>query len=716
VPTNKTLREFWATRVRIWRGASVPKVDPVLHYRDLAVSGLDYAGQISSVFNSDGVQGTISVTPNFGNLLLPGLGDVSVTLSAAVSAASETLVVLGRLPSQVQASPLASLTATSGPLWSTTRPIVLERLTGKGYSVAVGVQADMGLKPPIDTDELGIELSIGASAGLAGQGTLIMLGDVLPGAYPSPSEPGLDLQSQLEPQLQDLLGQSKKDAKAEIEAWIESRTINQLNGGGASPQLTLSDTGKQKLATLLTTAAGSALDKALAPIGATVKLPIISQLVSKWTSTSSSTLVSRLLLLRQQIATSSDPNVSANDKALDLAKIDAYVLLLRRFQARVSSDTTTDFRTRLCRFWLLSMAGTIEATQAATASMSANVLAVQAPEVLADFSGGGLAVDFNASAQELARATGKVQLITSRYQSYVEGNGTGPLIVTRDTSISYRGITLGVDASVNANVQAGDFGISAGTQAPPLGWEYRSMTYRAIVSSWIYPAAAVVASVEVRPTSGSGVVFGLSADVMRLARAAAKLTPSNYLRGIARQLRVPLDELVSFLSEAQLGELAQTDTTGNPLPAAVFLEASFTFDDTVRLRAKLASSSTSAAVYELDDPLRSPTVQTFMKGLQTTTSVSPMLQALRLRVRIGDVVASSNDLFVLGFNVAGSGFSIEVRELSGAGHEGFFDLYVRWYGNDALNTDPSKAVVAQDRAIPPVAFMHVESRHVEASA
>lgn len=245
------------------------------------------------------------------------------------------------------------------------------------------------------------------------------------------------------------------------------------------------------------------------------------------------------------------------------------------------------------------------------------------------------------------------------------------------------------------------------------------MTYRAVVSSWIYPAAAVVASVELWPTSGSGVVFGLSADVMRLARAAAKITPSNYLRGIARQLRVPLDELVSFLIEAKLDELTQPAATSTaaslPLPAAVFLESSFTFDDTVRLRAKLVSSSTGP-VYELDDPLRSPTVQTFMKGLQTTTGVSPRLQALRLRVRIGDVVATRKDLFVLGFDVAGSGFSIEVRELGAAGHEGFFDLHVRWYGNDELNTDPSKAVVAQDRGIPPVAFMHVEPRHVEASA
>lgn len=759
---NKALHALWTRNIATWRGigggasgggtpSDAPDGDDgaalcastVRIYQDFAKSGLDYSGQLSSAFGYSGYGLDVQVSPPVSDLVLPGLGALSVTIGGRATRSRETLVVLQRLPGEVTAlaptttttpTPTTSTTSaptptgttstpTSTPLWTTTQPLALCTLQGTCWTGSLSVTVKAGIDPPVDTDELGLTLDLGIQGTVGVDGQYVQLRDVLPAYYVSPQESGLADLAALEDALERILGPSKGEAKAEIEGWIADRVqalVDARAQGTAPPKIvaTTVDALKAKITDVFTDKAIAQIEgafaKLLTPIKGTVRLPIIRTLAQAWTKPRSGELRKALSDLRVKINAATYPDPTA--KADDLAQIDAYLRLLDRYQ-RLDSVTTTGFRGRLCYLRLVSIRGTFDARAAATATAEGQV-----GQELAEVQ--GVAVNVTDPGVSLdAQAKGDVQRIAYRYQTFGEGSGPGatPLVLTQDTVITYRRVSAQATAlaSVGIEVSAFDTSVEKGVEVEKgAQGAYHSMTYQSATTHWLYPGGSA-ATISVAPQVRSGITFGLSARTARLASAAAaptELKSARYLRGIARQLRIPVELLRKLLDEADLGGFVPTTPGAAPDPAIVFLEASFRLPPGSARTARASTAKGKPPVYRIDDPLAESATKTFIKGLRAPLAVGQRapthLESLRIRIRMSDeLISDPEPLFSLGFELGGTGFSIDVQKIAGAGHEGFFDYTAQWFCEgqpiDTTTLEGGKQAKAlQERSIPPVALLH----------
>ena len=700
-----TLRQLWQSNIATWRGIGASSAAPttgdatcaaaVRIYQDFARSGLDYSGQLSSAYNTSALSADITVSPPVGDLVLPGLGALTVTLSGNISRGKETLVVLERIPRQC-AAPSALAGETTGPSWSTTRPVALNTLQGTCWSAALGVTVQAGLEPPVDTDELGITLDLGVSASVGVDGQYVQLRDVMPLWFVSPQESALADMAGLENALERILGPSKREAKAEIDAWISARIdalLQSRSDGSALPEIPPSVSDKVK-DLVLNKAIGeleSAISKVLSPLKMTLKLPGISSLLKAWNNPKTSDLRVKLRALRVEVnkAVYADPKV----KAADLEQIDTYNHLLDRYQQLATAEDSS-YAGRLCFLRLLSLKGKFHVGATAEAS---------GPDVpLGEVQG----VSFGVNAPTVtvdANAQGEVQRIGYRFQSWGQGTGDAPLVLTRDTVITYRRLSADARVVVQAAIALND--LEKELQASVGGSAaYLSMTYQSFVTRWLYPSGSAT---RCAPREGSGVAFGVSTRTQRLIDACAKTGASSYLDGLARQLRVPTALLRTLVQTADIGDPGAASL--EPGLTTVFLESSFALPSELRLGLSLNSAEGKAPVYNLDDPMSDPNVKALVKGLPTLAAgkVAPAaLRALRVRVRMSDqLTADPKPLVRLGFEFGGTGLSIDVSKISGAGHEGFFDYCALWYqGGDPVADADAKAL--QERSVPPVVLLH----------
>ncbi|MEZ4454126.1 MAG: hypothetical protein R3B09_32020 [Nannocystaceae bacterium] len=749
---NKALHALWTRNIATWRGigggasgGGTPSdasegddgaalcASTVRVYQDFAKSGLDYSGQLSSAFGYSGYGLDAQVSPPVSDLVLPGLGALSVTIDGRATRSRETLVVLQRLPGEVTAlaptttptpttstgttsapTPTGTTSAptstgttsapTSTPLWTTTQPLALCTLQGTCWTGSFSVTVKAGIDPPVDTDELGLTLDLGVQGTVGVDGQYVQLRDVLPAYFVSPQESGLADLAALEDALERIVGPTKGEAKAEIEGWIADRVqalVDARAQGAAPPKIvaTTVDALKTKIKDAFTDEAIAQIEGAIArlltPIKGTVKLPIIRTLAQAWTKPKSGELRKALGDLRGKISAATYPDPTA--KAADLAQIDAYLRLLDRYQ-RLDAATTTGSRGRLCYLRLVSIRGYFDASAAATATAEGKELA-EVQGVAVKVTDPGASLD--------AKAKGDVQRIAYRYQTFGEGGAPGatPLVLTQDTVITYRRVSAQATALVNVGIEASAFdkSVSKGVEVQKgAQGAYHSMTYQSATTHWLYPSGSA-ATVSVTPQGRSGITFGLSARTARLASGAAA---PRYLQGIARQLRIPVELLVKLLDEADLGGFVPTTPGAAPDPAIVFLEASFRLPPGSARTAKASTAKGKPAVYRLDDPLSDPAIKAFIKGLQTGQSASTALESLRIRIRMSDELVSEPDpLFSLGFEFGGTGFSIDVQKIGGAGHEGFFDYTAQWFSEGKM-IDATSAKALQERSIPPVALLH----------
>lgn len=763
---RKSLKSFWQSKIATWRGVDYAAGEPpaellALHYQEFSASGLDHKGQISSGYGKTGKRATVKSTFDAGSLILPGLLTASISLTGEVTGSDETLLVLQRLPAvfyreRVSDIPLplpeqkgnasnGASQSSSGagnngagqqartlppPAWQTSLPVALTVLEGRVREGKLQVEGTADLSLPVAIDELGVALSANGKLAADVQFTLVSLRDALPSYYPSPNDKGMALKVQLELALEALIGSAtKSETKKIVDAWLQEQVAKWIESRGGKPPPSL---GRQLLSRVLqdiadkakaeTISAGidefkSRLGEFLEKFNVTVELPFIDKLVDAWQNPKTKTkdLLGRLQSLKAGIAQS--PYGSDAEKKRDQDQIDAYISLLQRAQAMAAAK---DYKSRLSFLNLYSTSAAFNAGAQTTATV-----AQSATTPLAES-----AVELTLGATADANSSGKAQIVGYRYQTFGDGGGNAPLIVTQDTYVTYRQVQASLKLGFEAELTTEFAPIDGGTEVAGAK-SYCSMTYQSLVTYWLYPTTASAPSEPVTPGSGSGVVFGCSASLGKLIRVAkAPTDPKSvaYLRRLANQLRLDATLVGDFLTNAALLQDIDPNQPGlSGLTTDVFLEASFAFDNTVRLNArretkKGAKGQAAIVNYVLDDPFKAPTVKTFMNTLQANSRPpggtantqqnpsgqspqQPDLEALRLRFRIADFNETIEPLFRLGFTPnAPFVLNVDITKVRGAGHQGFLDI-TQWYNNSAFN-EPANLLLAAERSVPAVALLH----------
>lgn len=715
----KTLKLYLRERVESLRGIDFPgditQASQMLaiRYQELAVSGLDYKGQLSSAYGEGGISGALALSYDFGQMALPSLMTASVQVGLSGTHTRKSMVVLQRLPQAVYrtgASGVLSALAANGvaPLpeevWRTSRPVALIVLEGNVYQGGLNVEGQVGvsIEPPVTIDEVGAELSATLTARADGGVTILRLEHVLAGYYPSPDD-GVALQIELNAALVTLLGgPTRAEAKAEVKRWLDATQEKFPKDGQPIPPSKRRRVWKRI--------------KVLLPDS----VPGTDKLVAQLTA----------LKARLQSAAYERPS----DRYADILQVDKYLSLLQYDRKPPAAIASVKPYYNFLHLYSFLVSG--EAKAGVTAG-------VTGPREVA-----------SAEASAAATLGGQVQLIGYRYQTLA--NTSYPtLVITQDTFVTYRQVGASVAAEAGISVELANYGKSIGRE---LSTHYRTMTYQSVITYWLYPLAVSSTPgqrVQVSWCNGSGVVFGCSASLGRLiavARAPDDASSLKYLARLARQLRLDPYDIAQFLLDSQLATLDPAQD-GLEKATTVFLETSFAFDPAVQLQAELKERG-GARSYVLQDPLRLPWAKAFKAhprihtgplvapksvtpggpsaaatvprpqpsqqrgpiatpppaaagpgGPPTVAPLLPLLEALRLRFRIADVHESVRPLFKLGFTSV-VGFNVDISQVRGAGHEGFLDYYVQWFNNPLYNESPDASKTAMERSVPPVALLH----------
>lgn len=738
------LGAFFRRKILSWRGADTgPTTSPATIYQEFSISGLDYSGQLSSGYGRTGGNLDATVTPDFGDVLLPAFLTLSLAIKAGVTCQKQALVVLQRLPKTVYGTRVSTYALPThppepnalplpDPVWSTAQPVTLQVLEGYYGQISLSGTATAGVGLPVATDELGIALSAELTATVGAECLAVKLADQQPAFFPSPSDSSL----QLDAAVKALIGcTSKSEAKVEIENFLKEQMTKWFTQQGAGSILMATVTGltplteeqitgvqaqaRQALKEKIFARIEDELNRALSLIQVKATIGnLLQKAIDAWNKPTTAGLLGQLQQLKNQLGVmAADPATDAPTKAVLLAdgqQINVYIDLLLFFQKVQTAPAATDYRGKLCRLNLLS----------ANASFDVQATAVAGADWEVPESAGKLAL--NANATVIGNVQGMAQIVSYRYQSYAEGTGQ-PLVATQDTYITYRNVSGTAEVLAAAGVNSHEL-LNLGCSA---GAYYRSMTYQAAITFWTYPLGTA-ATTPVLPLGRSGLVYGCSARLGRLAKVAeAAVYPTSmdagtktYIQNLARQLRVDVTALTNFLANSGLDELAFFTELGTlaqqGFPDTVYLEASFAFDASVRLEA--VQKGSAPAYYALNDPFNAPSVRAFVSKLRTVTappaagappptSAGP-LEAIRLRFRIADAESTSELLFALGFG--DDLVSVDFSLVQSAGHEGFFDYYVQWYNNPAFNptaaddgtTLPGDFKIPYERSVPPVALLH----------
>ncbi len=692
---RKNLNEYWQSKIKTWRGQNYYLTMPVTErYAEFSASGLDYKGQLSSIYSRVGGGGGITVKANFGDLIVPTVLLASINIGVGGKVMSEVFIILQRAPDNVYVKRISDL-KLSDPLpavaWETAKPIILQAFEGYRYEGSYTVSATIGAKTPsipLGTDELGFGLEARLTAGGTVTGQLIQLTNCVASYFPSPNATDIGANYQLSMALAKQLGrgeateqETRKEQIQEIEAWIVTKLEqNALKPTQKSMLEKLKKGAKTKRLIADLTQLKSALQEEMARLPAAAKRDYENR-------------------GKRDPKDFDKSYAQYRDAAIAVQQINVYLGFLGNTQLSPAS---------YLNYFSLR---TFDSSLTATGELRAN-----AGIVVTDLD------KTNPYVRGVASLKGAASMKNAQYrwQSLCKGGGAiSELMMTQDTTISYRQVMLdgSLDTYIGIAPPKKTYGEkNVGSKNKNFA-QYNTMTYQSVITYWSssLPNAGATTPDEIPVTtySGSGIVFGCSADLLKLykTRNAATGSSNKYLTNLSRQLRVDEKTLVQFLKDAFADYRAEADleTTNSGLPSTVVLESSFAFDSTVALKATLKTKERqdqTASFYDLERPFANASIRQFGSTLAPKAGEatnSPALEALRLRVRISDVNETVTPLVSLGFTFV-VGVFIDFSKIKGVGHEGFFDFYVRWF-NDELNQDKN-LVEAQNRSVPPVALLH----------
>lgn len=682
------------------------RADAVSRLQSFNLAGMDYQGQVSSGYGHQGVMvnlgGRLSIFDFIFPLIsLPGLS-ADATLDLAGSGLKEYFVLLQRFPqalvkSHLELNPLTRQYETKWrQVWAARAPLCLLGLEGFSGEITLraGVQAGAEIPFPSLGDELGINVSAQAGASGALTGKFIRLRGAYSGAFPSPRDVNLGLRSDLDRVVEYLFSHTDQPLlKQQIDDWITDMVTNWLQTkqpltgpqgpaqAGSAPiirerkrdffkrQLSRIPLGRisDEIQTILN-------ERVFSIVNLELRLPCFSAMLATWQGQpSTASLVDKLHQLETYILGLPLDTLPHAEKRAALWQIQSCRTLLMRSYSRLDPLSVPGLdRADQSFFHLFSFAGGAEASAGASAGAS-----LQTPIIPV----ANIAIQASAGTGALASAGVDIQRIAYRYQSRLEG-GTFPLFFTQDTWITYRRTRASAEAFAQAALA-------------PLGYErqvgrelaYQSMSYLSTALYWRHTTPYVV------PEPASGLRIGMSVAARRLIRYARAKAAGQRLTQISAPICQGLYVTDAQFDQMVVGaDLGSLDENQEGFPKYLLLEAAFAFPDDFQINLKKDGTE--------------PTSTGHGRMLQDRQLLNSRLQSLRLRIRISDVEENETSLFKLGFPLINSRINVDLSSVRGAGQEGLFDYYVHWFSNPALNTEPQRALAAQETAIPPVVLLH----------
>lgn len=320
---------------------------------------------------------------------------------------------------------------------------------------------------------------------------------------------------------------------------------------------------------------------------------------------------------------------------------------------------------------------------------------------------------------------------TYRYQTYALNRRQHPLVYTQDVQVRYQekditaamqfGLDLlaGRDLSM-AGIHVQDKALRRKKSLPAKllkgkSWTDAQMVYRAVNVYWDQHLASGNQKAEV--LNGSGVSFGYSMrldDLLRISREENAGLPAATMNAkvahYAKFLRVKPEEFRSFARSLLIrGERSRsrsrrvTGFENYEDYGAVLVEASFRIKDAQSV-SKAQAKDGSYSDTDLADLTDKVPWQDFFYGKSDDRDAAGLeLETIRVRLRLGDHVSNTRNVFRLGLYLFGAGVSFNIDKVEAAGNEGILTLHSHSFLN--IDKHPRRTASALRDGVPPVMLM-----------
>jgi hypothetical protein len=216
-------------------------------------------------------------------------------------------------------------------------------------------------------------------------------------------------------------------------------------------------------------------------------------------------------------------------------------------------------------------------------------------------------------------------------------------------------------------------------------WGKRSLKYKAVAAYWNHSNSKTFT--EVSTLNGSGLSFGCSMriqDLLRLSleenQAGDETLKNKKVQHYAALLRASNDQFREFAkyllvgSELKTGQDAITGFENLEKYGAVLVESSFRFTKSVTLN--MAKNGSKISQTQPEDLTEKAAWKEFFNGNSTDAAGAGLeLEAIRVRLRLGDHTSNSRSVFRLGLYLFGSGVGFDLSKVEAAGNEGILEIH-----------------------------------------
>jgi len=313
-----------------------------------------------------------------------------------------------------------------------------------------------------------------------------------------------------------------------------------------------------------------------------------------------------------------------------------------------------------------------------------------------------------------------------RYQTYAFSKTGKRIVYSQDVKIRYieKDVTAAMQAGLDAvlgrdvdltgiHVIGQDLSTLNKVKTKALNgksWTKRSMYYRSIAAYWVH--SRTEPRPKVRTLNGSGISFGLSIhlqDLISLSYADHKGASNKFMeaqvKDYAKLLKVTVKQFRTFVKGLLTGKSEldfRNEITGfKHLEdySSVLVESSFRFTGAVDL--DMEKSKDDFSKNDPADMTKNTQWKNFYEGKSDDTAGAGLeLEAMRVRVRLGDHTSNSRSTFRLGIYVFGSGFGVDLNKTEAAGNEGIFELHTHYF----IDSDQAEKRISKNLrdGVPPV--------------
>ena len=245
-------------------------------------------------------------------------------------------------------------------------------------------------------------------------------------------------------------------------------------------------------------------------------------------------------------------------------------------------------------------------------------------------------------------------------------------------------------------------------------WIKCSLRYKAVVAYWNHRNSQSLT--QVKTLNGSGLSFGCSMRIQDLLfisfqeNQGGNDSLNKKVQHFAALLRVTNAQFREFAksllagSELETGKNAVIGFEGLEEYGAVLVESSFRFKQEVTL--KMAQKNKDFSQTQVEDLTEKEEWKDFFNGKSDDPAEAGVeLEAIRVRLRLGDHTNNTRNVFKLGLTVLGSGIEFDFDSINEAGNEGILEIHTHHFieFDQDLNGVPENL---RDEVPPPILIPH----------